>query len=205
MGYLLLILLVICMCAMLLFLIVRVAAICARATYAMISGKEPPAILSRSLLAITWISILFVAPIQGCEHLQVKSYEKAIPSPLQFTELTYHDEQSGLLEGCGVAIFKLSPRTLASINQHGLAFLASATVGRDGSEYHHYETWQRTPPTDSSRTRILRGSPCINRPPDILRIIGNASYQPGSFFTTGREQDLVIVPSLGVLVFSYDG
>lgn len=42
-------------------------------------------------------------------------------------------------------------------------------------------------------------------PPELLEQAQRAAENEGAFFTTGYEQDLVVVPSLGLLIYSYNG
>ena len=46
---------------------------------------------------------------------------------------------------------------------------------------------------------------CINEPPELLNQAQSATYKEGAFFTTGDEQDLVVVPALGILIYSFNG
>lgn len=169
--------------------------------------KRNSGIILRIALPAALIAILVVAPIKGCEFMQVALYKDAIPLQLELDQLVYHDEENDLREGCGVSIFKLSDKTLNQINGLGLAYLATATLGRDGDAYHLYKPWLATPQPGKMghEHELLRGSQCIDNPPDIWKEIEKATYEGGAYFTTGYEQDIVIVPKLGVLVFSYNG
>lgn len=153
------------------------------------------------------IAIVVIAPMKGCEFMQVELYKDSIPLQLELDHLVYHDEESDLRESCGVAVFKLSEKTLSQVNEQSLAFLATATLGRDGDNYHQYDAWRATPePGISMReSKLLRGGHCIDNPPAIWGEIEKATYEGSAYFTTGSEQDLVIVPRLGVIVFSHNG
>ena len=102
-----------------------------------------------------------------------------------------------------MAIFKLSDNTLAQIDKHGLAYFSSATLGRDLDGYHKYQDWRTAPPTDGAR--LLRGEQCASNLLPIWDEIRQAAYREGAYYTVGIEQDLVVIPRLGVLVFSFNG
>ena len=147
--------------------------------------------------------VLILVPMKGCSHWQASLYRQAIPAQLGPLELLHHDEVSGYREGCGFAIFRLSDKDLARLRSHGLTYLETARLGRDGKPYHEYKPWSATPaPRDE---HLFRGVNCINEPPELLKQAQRATDKEGAFFTTGHEQDLVAVPALGILVYSYNG
>ena len=47
--------------------------------------------------------------------------------------------------------------------------------------------------------------PALAAAPPELAAVSQALARPGSHYTTGHEQDLVVVPALGLLVFSFFG
>ena len=154
----------------------------------------------------SWACALFaliLVPMKGCSHWQESLYRQAIPAQLGPLELLHHDEISSFREGCGYAIFRLSDKDLARLRSHGLTYLETARLGRDGKPYHQYKPWSATPaPRDE---HLFRGVSCINEPPELLNQAQSATYKEGAFFTTGDEQDLVVVPALGILIYSFNG
>lgn len=167
--------------------------------------KRPPRAVSMAGLGATWLALVVVAPMQGCDRYQVRLYKEAIPAKLQLADLIYHDEQSDLREGCGEAVFRLSGESLASIKRQGLAYFNDANLGRDGARYHQYAAWQTLAPQQPRQDRLLRGAHCIDDPPAMWDDIQKAVAQGEGFFTTGHEQDLIVIPKLGVIVFSHNG
>lgn len=147
--------------------------------------------------------VVILVPMKGCSHLQVSLYRQAIPPQFELLEVMHHDAVSGFREGCGFAIFRLSDADLTRIRRHGLAHLGAARLGRDGKPYHQYKPWSATPaPGDE---HLFRGTGCIDDPPELLKRAERAADKEGAFFTTGHEQDLVVVPALGILIYSFNG
>lgn len=147
--------------------------------------------------------VLILVPMKGCSHWQASLYRQAIPPQFEPLEILHHDEVSGFREGCGFAIFRLSDQDLARLRNEGLAYLETARLGRDGNPSHHYKPWSATPaPADE---RLFRGLHCTGKPPELLERALQAAGKEGAFFTTGHEQDLVVIPALGILVYSYNG
>lgn len=161
---------------------------------------------SASLRLTSWacaLLVLLLVPMKGCSYMQVEQYRQAIPDLFEPVKIVHHDDVSGFREGCGFAIFQLSDDNVRRIRSHGLAYLETARVGRGGKPYHEYKPWGTTPP--SGNEQLFRGASCVDKPPELLKQARRAAEKDGAFFTTGHEQDLVIVPTLGILVYSYNG
>lgn len=166
-------------------------------------GYRPPAVALRFASMACILTLLVLLPIKGCNHWQVELYRKAIPPQFELGEIVYHDERSDLREGCGVAIFRLSEESLARIHREGLTYLESARLGRDGVPYHQYQSWKATPA--AKEENLFRGAHCVEEEHELLKHAQRFRRKEGAFFTTGPEQDLVLIPSLGVLIFSHNG
>ncbi|MFZ5521697.1 MAG: hypothetical protein ACOZD0_10895 [Pseudomonadota bacterium] len=188
------------------FCLARLAGAALRRAWAALGGPLPGPTLRRAGLLLGWAVLAVMLPVQGCDYAQMRLYEAAIPPGLELGEVVYHDEQSDLREGCGLVVFRLQPATLERLRRDGLPALRDATQGRDGDGYHRYAAWQAGPAArDDDGPRLLRGWSCIDDEPTVLREVSRALDTPGAWFTTGHEQDLVIVPALGVLVYSFNG
>ena len=166
-------------------------------------GCHPPALALRFASWACALFVLILAPMKGCSHLQVSFYRQAIPPQFESLEVLHHDEVSGFREGCGFAIFRLSDKDLARLRNHGLAHLETARLGRDGDPYHQYKPWSATPAPKNEH--LFRGESCTDAPPALLQQAQQAADKKGAFFTTGHEQDLVVVPALGILIYSFNG
>ncbi|HTH09888.1 MAG TPA: hypothetical protein VMA55_09990 [Acidovorax sp.] len=135
--------------------------------------------------------------------MQIALYRQAIPPQFELLDVVHHDEVGGLREGCGFAVFRLSEDNLTGIRNQGLAYFETARLGRDGKPYHQYPSWRATPATEHDH--LFRGRNCSGEPLELLEQAQRAAGKEGAFFTTGHEQDLVVVPALGLLIYSYTG
>lgn len=154
---------------------------------------------SRALLVLVLLPAL---PLTACEQLQLRAYRQAIPAAIGLDGVVDHAEQTSFREGCGGVIFRLAPETVAALQARGAAALEGAVLGRDGDPYHRYEAWRPTPAPDT----VLRGAMCMDGMPEPLWTdIHRAAGQGGGFHTQGHEQDLLLLPALGVLVFTFVG
>lgn len=166
-------------------------------------GYTLPTLPLRLASWVCALLVLILVPMKGCSHWQASLYRQAIPAQLEPLELLHHDEISGFREGCGFAIFRLSDKDLARLRSEGLAYLETARLGRDGNAYHQYKPWSATPAPDNEH--LFRGQSCTDDPPELLQQAQQVADKQGAFFTTGHEQDLVVIPALGILVYSYNG
>lgn len=185
------------------FFLAKVLASALAAVSHRILGSTPPVPALRAASWACTLLVLILVPMKGCSHWQASLYRQAIPPQFEPLKILHHDEVSGFREGCGFAIFRLSDKDLASLRSEGLTYLETARLGRDSDPYHQYAPWSATPaPRDE---HLFRGVSCINEPPELLNQAQRAAYKEGAFFTTGHEQDLVVVPALGILIYSYNG
>jgi hypothetical protein len=150
--------------------------------------------------------LLVFLPMKGCSHYQTGIYRDSIPDDLELEEVVFQDGQSGIREGCGTAIFRLSDKTLSYVRSEGLAFLQSARSGRKGrfdQPPKQYQTWKVTP--TGKGEYIFQGCSNQDESPKVLSEAMRAANKDGAYYTRGHEIDLVIIPSLGILVLSHNG
>ena len=107
-------------------------------------------------------------------------------------------------ESCGAVVFKLSDDTLRMIKKDGLKFFAGATQARGylGSSNYQYDEWKETPLppswTSEGSWMICSG---LNYS-EHSRIVAAAKSQ-GTYYTSMQHGQLVLIPSLGYVVYSY--
>ncbi|MBT9511548.1 MAG: hypothetical protein IV104_04290 [Acidovorax sp.] len=166
-------------------------------------GYQPPTAAPRVAAWACVLLVLILLPTKGCSHVQIGLYRQAIPPQFELLEVVHHNEIGGFREGCGFAIFRLSADNLARIRRQGLAYFEPASLGRDSKPYHQYQPWKATPASEHGH--LFRGQSCAGSPPELLEQAQRAADKEGTFFTTGHEQDLVVVPALGLLIYSYNG
>jgi hypothetical protein len=200
------ILVVIGLFVLLAFFVTRALALATNAALAHFFARKAPLWLTQTSFFLVLLLLLVIVPLRIFHNYQIELYENAIPAKLELGKLIYHDGQSGLREGCGEAIFELAKPTVERIKKEGLIFFDDVLLGRDGDSYHDYAPWQATPrATVQNASGLFRGSWCIKSPPVIWSRIRKATQVQSSYFTTGNEQDIVVIPELGIVVFSYDG
>jgi hypothetical protein len=136
-------------------------------------------------------------------------YVGFIPGKIDVTEAIEISGQSGIIrEGCGAAIFKLSEETIKEIRLQGLNYFDNALQGRGSSEYYYtYQKWQKTPVPKSwtNDGGIGPGLGCSDVSTSLNNKIVESAIKEGSYFTIGYEADLLVFPSLGIIVFTYFG
>ncbi len=151
-----------------------------------------------------WVGFLFAATLvlPGIlnEAYQYHSYAKAIPEQIGITyPVSTHDEW-----GCGALVFKVSDDTLAMIKKGGLAFFAGATQGRGhpGNRYYQYAQWKETPvpPSWTSEGSWMFCTTLSNG--EHSKIV-SAAKSGGAYYTTKDEGELILIPSLGYVVYSF--
>lgn len=166
-------------------------------------GYQPPAVALRLTSCACALLVLILLSMKGCSHVQLELYRQAIPPQFELVEALHHDEIVGFREGCGYAIFRLSEDNLVRIRRQGLAYFDAAQLGRDGKPYHQYQPWQATPTNEHKQ--LFRGQSCAGEASELLEQAQRAVGRDGVFFTTGHEQDLVVIPDLGLIIYSYNG
>jgi hypothetical protein len=141
------------------------------------------------------------------KHYQRIYFEKKIPSVFGVLESVVIQEDTsigvGRAEGCGVAIFRLSDDVVRKINAEKLALFENATIARGHRDhYHTYKPWNKTPvPTNWTN----EGSWIHCFEDKLHRVILKGATTYGSYYTTNPEGELLVLPSLRLVVFSFNG
>jgi hypothetical protein len=166
------------------------------------------------------IACWFGAMLLGWSVLKTRFYRAAIPAEIEITFSLATTGSSMSVweavlplrhEACGGAIFELRGTTLAAIRDRGLDALNDARQGRGYTDntdrlfyYYSYKPWQPTPlPREWTSDGMWYGLSCMNLGHGFGRSIVEAAQGPGSFYTTGLSQMLLIVPSLKLAVYTY--
>jgi hypothetical protein len=142
---------------------------------------------------------------------EVTSFMGLIPASLEIQRTVIIDGKTGFIEGCGAAVFELSPATLRQIQLRGLAALKDAHQARDyGDELHRYSQWKETPYIETGDgmslvDRWLAGRSCAKFDLAVDRGIETALKSPGSYYATIHEAGLIVIPKLKLVVYSYFG
>lgn len=172
--------------------------------------------LVRLISTATIVFVAAVAVLVAAAYLALRAWERSwhegqIPRALEIDEVVLIDGESGLREGCGAAVFRLSSRTLDKIRRLGAAAFEESRQARSSDkDYFTYSKWEETPyrMTGDGLTltdRWLNGLGCAKLPPELGRRIHEALESKGSFFSTTQEGGLIIIPGENLAVLSYEG
>jgi hypothetical protein len=166
--------------------------------------------LSR-IVPVVLVAFVAMAYI-GFRVWETSWYKGMVPAAIAIKSTVLIDGQSGIREGCGVAIFKLSDSTLARIRSSGLAAVAEAHEAREhpGAYYFTFGEWQETPYVSTGdgltrKDRWLSGLGCADMDEGLRQNIDKATRSRGSFYATREEAGLIVIPALGLVVLSYEG
>jgi hypothetical protein len=151
-------------------------------------------------------ALIFLLPFISNEAFQYYWFAKAIPEKIGITYPISINQDIGFREGCGTVVFKVSDRTLDAIKKDGLKFLSGATQGRGhpGESYYQYAEWKETPvPPSWTSEGSWMGCSSLSHS-EHSKII-SAAKNSGAYYTDKHEGELVLIPSLGYIVFSFLG
>lgn len=152
------------------------------------------------------VILIATSPYTAYKTLLYFHYKSYLPDEINVTYPISINEEGGFREGCGVAIFHLSDATLEGIESQGVNFFKTATQARGHSEYQYqYEPWHETPVPKSwnGGGGWLICSHLADE--KLLNEIFSASRKTGAYYTKKHEAELVIIPSLKLVVFSSFG
>ncbi|PTT82345.1 hypothetical protein DBR42_16915 [Pelomonas sp. HMWF004] len=147
---------------------------------------------------------------RGCSEFQSHWYEGFLPQSVDVDAAVYVGDSSGFGEGCGVAIYRLSGAYRDKLRAAGLETLGDASQARRHPE-RRYSDWRETPYVEprgeAMRNPWLSGMAqgCAQWSYEIERQVSQALRSPGSFYATTHEAGLIVIPSLGWVIFSHFG
>lgn len=159
------------------------------------------------VVAVIYKTAVFVGDTFAFRH-----YKSYLPQAIEVDRNLFVGSRiGGFLEGCGVAVFQLSEASLKGIVQSPLEFLNSHTRPNNGKQ--PYAEWIETsarPAQFSMFNRVANseeatGPNCVDVPTDLKRVILSATAAPGSYYSgINKNNELLIIPGLGLAVFSHD-
>ncbi len=134
-------------------------------------------------------------------------YSSRIPAKIGITYAIHISGETGFREGCGAAIFRLTNATVYAISRTGIDFFKDAIYSRRSKErYYTYESWKETPVPStwtSEGTWPVLACASVSRP--LLSQILVAASKKGSYYSSKDEAEILVIPSLKLVVFSYFG
>jgi hypothetical protein len=157
--------------------------------------------------ALITISLLCTALWMLWRLMLTSHYVGMVPVDLEIidTVAVHEDFTPYSTEGCGVAVFRMSHALKARLASQGITALKNSTQARDneGPQY-RYSQWATTPvPPTWVREGSWMMCPDIGR--RLHQRIVDAARKDGSFFATLPEGELVVIPELELIVFSFNG
>jgi len=134
-------------------------------------------------------------------------FSDLIPAKIGITYAIHIGGESGLLEGCGAAIFRLSNATADAISREGLDFFNDAIYSKKSkARRYNYSSWKETPVPDSWTSEgNWPGLACSGAGRSLLSQILPAASKKGSYYSSKDEAEILVIPSFKLVVFSYFG
>ncbi|MDD0842130.1 hypothetical protein [Pseudomonas sp. Gutcm_11s] len=156
-----------------------------------------------------WFCLLLLLYL-GYKMLERNHAIDALPAQLEVDGVVLVGGESGIREGCGVAVLQMSPGLRGRLRREGLTALQEARQARGypDRDYYHYQPWQATPvPADEggSLSSISLGLQCADADDELSERISRASQEEGSYYSEKEEGALLLLPSEGLIVFGYFG
>lgn len=150
--------------------------------------------------------VLLSLPYFSLKIYQYYWFTNILPTQIAVTYPLSMGQASGMImSGCGVAVFKLSKSTVVDIEKDSLALLNRATQSRGfDTPYYTFKQWTETPVPPNW---VSEGAWFMCSVPNktLTKEIIKAAKEPGSYYTTKPEGELLVIPSLGYAVISYNG
>jgi hypothetical protein len=162
------------------------------------------------IIILKTISLLFVIAYAAWFGFEYYWYRGFIPEKIGVTFPVSISGETGFREGCGAAIFLLNGSTVDAIRRDGASFFEDATHSRKSNDYYHtYQPWIETPAPNSTSDDFLSGLSCsrsiINSIIPTNKWIYEAARKKGSYYSTKHESEILVIPSLKLVVFIYFG
>ncbi|MHC5824626.1 MAG: hypothetical protein ACYT04_54480 [Nostoc sp.] len=134
-------------------------------------------------------------------------YSNLIPAKIGITYAIHIRGESGLREGCGVAIFRLSDAIADAISRKRLDFFNDVIYSRKSKDrYYTYSSWKETPvPNSWTSEGTWPGLGCSGASRSLLSQILLAASKKGSYYSSKDEAEILVIPSFKLVVFSYFG
>jgi hypothetical protein len=171
-------------------------------------------LVDRKVLILSCLAmclLLSCAVYFGFKRWESNWYRGLIPAEVEVGDALLIDGESGFREGCGVAIFRLTPQMRERIKALGLVALDGPLDQR--SHVHSpraSRAWAETPYVETGDGMTLEdtwqvGLSCADKKPELVRRITTALRQPGSFVKKLHEAAVVVVPASGIVALVYFG
>lgn len=160
-------------------------------------------LLYRGLLLHCWLLLVLYL---GFKFAERQHSIAALPASIEPAGVVLISGESGLREGCGVAVWRMSAAMRQRLANHGLTALAEARQARGHTDepYYRYAPWQPTPVEEKISAMEL-GLQCADSDKALTRRIHRAMHGPDAFYSHKDEGLLLVIPAEGLIVFGYFG
>ena len=157
--------------------------------------------------------IFFVITIPSCNLLhwfeRQNYYTGVLPRKLEISGSILIADLN-ILQTCHFAVYKLSDKTLNSINREGLAFFADQTTGRGykkedrNNDYYIYRPWEQKVSTEITGMGSRVGKACAEKLGFDNSMLKKIYLAPREdfFYTVGYRKSLIILPKEGIAILS---
>lgn len=164
-------------------------------------------LLYRGLMLWLWLLLLLYVAYKLAERSHAIA---ALPAQLEVDGVVLVGGESGIREGCGVAVLRMSPAMRVRLHREGLAALQEARQARGHPDrnYYRYGPWQATPiePLQAdSGSPIMLGLQCADADDELTSRISRASQEEGGYYSEKDEGTLLLLPCEGLIVYGYFG
>lgn len=163
-------------------------------------------LLYRAVLLVLWLLLLIYLVFKMSERSDAID---SLPAQLEVDGVVLIGSESGIREGCGVAVLRMSPTLRTRLLREGLGVLHDARQARGyTSAYHHFAPWQPTPTAgdeDEAISPIFLGLQCVDADEELAARIGEAARAKGGYYSTKPEGALLLLPREGLIVLGYFG
>ncbi|MBS3018391.1 hypothetical protein DJFAAGMI_01123 [Comamonas sp. PE63] len=152
----------------------------------------------------------FLLATRGCARCSSYWYEGYLPEAIEVEGSVFVEDSGGVREACGAAIYKIDASSLQRIRTEGLDAIRTARQAKR-HQAREYGDWKETPYVEPQAEIVRNGwltgmnEGCSDIPSHIQRDIAEAMREPGSFYATGHESGLLLIPKRGWIIFSHFG
>lgn len=157
-------------------------------------------------------AIAALVPYTAFKSFQFYHHAQALPAKLEILYPVAAGEVADLREGCGVAVYRLSGKALDGIHEKGVAFFQTERHGRGYSlpndrhhSYYTYNPWQQSPVPGGWWDPEDYWFHCADLSPPLMREIEAATRKSGAYYTSTYELRVMVIPTLGYVVFAFNG
>ncbi|WP_157365452.1 hypothetical protein [Zooshikella ganghwensis] len=133
-------------------------------------------------------------------------YRQAVPINIGLGSSISIVTDSGVLSGCGIAVYELDEKTYDKINKEGINFFSSSMQARGHNDsYYAYSEWKETPREDWKRPenwsyQLLCGGDISEK---LFNKILHGGQSAGSFYSSKTAAHLMVLPNERLVVFTY--